>query len=267
MNFVEITGGLGNQMFQYTFSKFLEKITGQTSVLYLNFYDYAKDDPTLSSRKFELDKFKTDFISVNGTINYRSIVYESDFDESNPDIILDAFMGYWQNKIYLNEVSDIIKREFTFKDNYLSDMIKKVASEMYSQNSVSIHVRRSDYLTMQNASLFASLSPDYYEKGLNIISDECNSDLKVYVFSDDPDYIRENFDFLRAYVFEIMPVRSAYEDMYLMTMCKHHIIANSTFSWWGAVLSYHIEGMTIAPRTWYIGHPNPNLYLSNWITI
>ncbi|MCR5671767.1 MAG: alpha-1,2-fucosyltransferase [Butyrivibrio sp.] len=267
MNFVEITGGLGNQMFQYVFSKYLEQKTGQTSALYINFYDYVKDDPVLSQRKFELGKFHTHFISINGSVNYRKLIYEPSYNDADNDIILDFYKGYWQDKKYFEVVSEEIKKEFIPKDEFLSDYVHKKAEEIKGRDSISIHVRRTDFLNAQNADTFCCLSPEYYEKGLNILSDECGSDAKIYVFSDDPDYVRDNFSFIKNYDHEIMAVGDAYEDIYLMSLSKHHIIANSTFSWWGAALSANTDGMTIAPKNWYKNQPSPNLYLKGWLLI
>ena len=266
MNFVGITGGLGSEMFQYTFSKYLEKKSGQTSALYINFYEYVKDDPVLSKRKFELDLFNTHFISVKGTVNYRNLIYEPSFDEE-ADIILDFYKGYWQDKRYYESVSDIIQRDFSLKEKNISDRVKEKAEDIKNHESISLHIRRSDYLNPDNSSTFCSLSPLYYEKALDILTGECDREAKLYVFSDDPDFISGNFLFLRNYDHEIMPVGEAFEDMYLMSTSRHHIIANSTFSWWGAVLSGDTTGITVAPKAWYKDQPSPNLYFDSWIII
>ena len=126
MNFVEITGGLGNQMFQYTFSKYLEKLTGQSSALYTNFYDYVKDDPVLSLRKFDLTRFNTHFISINGTVNYKNLIYEPSFNPESGDLFIDFYKGYWQDKKYYEENQRwILSHQKKYADNkYLTNKLK-----------------------------------------------------------------------------------------------------------------------------------------------
>ncbi|MCR5527507.1 MAG: hypothetical protein K6F39_09065 [Lachnospiraceae bacterium] len=107
MNYIEIMGGLGNQFFQYTFSKYLEKITGNKSVLYMNFFDYIKNSPSLTNRENMLDKIKGNFSSVNGSIECRKIIEESYGYKASSEDDLIFYRGYWQNKSYFDEVKDI----------------------------------------------------------------------------------------------------------------------------------------------------------------
>lgn len=267
MNFFEITGGLGNQMFQYTFARYVESLTGQASVLYLNFYDYVKNDPVLANREFDLSKYNTDFISVKGTVGYRRLIYEPELTDISDDHFLDFFKGYWQDKKFLETIYPSIKKELTLKDSFITDELRQISSDMQNTLSVSMHIRRTDYLHSKNAEMFTQLSPLYYEKALNILSDFVGDDIILYIFSDDPDYVAENFQFIHNYNYFLMPLREAYQDMYLMSHTKHHIIANSSFSWWAAALSDFNDSITIIPHKWFKHDPSPNIYFEKWISL
>jgi len=267
MNFFEITGGLGNQMFQYTFARYVESLTGQASVLYLNFYDYVKNDPVLANREFDLSKYNTDFISVKGTVGYRRLIYEPELTDISDDHFLDFFKGYWQDIKFLETIYPSIKKELTLKDSFITDELRQISSDMQNTLSVSMHIRRTDYLHSKNAEMFTQLSPLYYEKALNILSDFVGDDIILYIFSDDPDYVAENFQFIHNYNYFLMPLREAYQDMYLMSHTKHHIIANSSFSWWAAALSDFNDSITIIPHKWFKHDPSPNIYFKKWISL
>ncbi len=268
MNFIEMTGGLGNQMFQYTFSKYIESITNTPCVLYMNYFDYASSDPSIYvSRAFDLNKFNTNFISVKGSVNYSILVDDNSFSPNNIPQNLVFFKGYWQDKSFYTEISSIIKNDFALNSEYITPNMVAITEEMAKYESVSLHVRRTDYLLGNNSNLFSSLNYSYYEKALTILEDYTGKDLCVYVFSDDIQYVKENFRFLNQYNVTFMPCTTAYQDMYLMCNTKHHIIANSSYSWWGAALTNSPDGFTFAPSSWYKDTTAPNLILDNWICI
>ena len=113
---------------------------------------------------------------------------------------------------------------------------------------MSVHLRRGDYNTPDGIASFGLLDKDYYDRAANLLL-RIYPDCRFYIFSDDVTEAQHIFSSWSKKV--IMPIRSACQDMLLMSSCRHHIIANSTFSWWGAWLGKNPEGITIAPRHWF----------------
>ena len=266
MKYVEIKGGLGNQMFQYCFSKYLEQKYDSDVALHLDFFDYVKKVPQATVRQFDLDKMQTNYISVKGSLICQGIVEEELFDDHVENYTTEFYSGYWQDKKYFEYVKDELCSDFHLKDKFITEDIRKTVCLMEESNSVSLHIRRTDYLTGLNADIFSALDMAYYMKAIDIVSELAGRDVKIFVFSDDPGFAMNFMKSQKVSTFEIMPIREAFQDIYLMAETKHHIIANSSFSWWAAALSSVKEknGITIAPAEWYKGKPSPNLYLDGW---
>ena len=131
--------------------------------------------------------------------------------------------------------------------------------------SVSLHIRRTDYLNSQNINVFSELNIDYYSKALDLLKARLNSNLTVFCFSDDTDYAHGLMQALGETDFIVIDPHMPYQDIYLMSQTCHSIIANSSFSWWGAALTQEYgDHITIAPKEWYKKKPSPNLYLDGW---
>lgn len=263
MNIVEIKGGLGNQLFQYTFSKYIEQLTDEMPLLWNGFYDYCKDMGG-TIREYSLDKFGISAPVISGRFDYKYLVEEEQFSEERAKENV-FFSGYWQNKKYFEKVKDLIIQEITPKKELVSPNVNDLA--VYIQNtpdSVALHIRRQDYLNQLNLDVFSHLSDDYYMKAINLIK-EAHPTPEIFIFSDDPDYAITFSQSLTVPAKVIQPHRD-FEDLYLMSLTTHHIIANSTYSLWGAYLASK-EGITIAPSFWFKDIPAQNLYLNNWIIL
>ncbi|MDD3060131.1 MAG: alpha-1,2-fucosyltransferase, partial [Sulfurimonas sp.] len=128
----------------------------------------------------------------------------------------------------------------------------KLKEEIQSSNSVSLHVRRGDYVSNKNATSYHGVSSlDYYYNAIETISKKISNPI-LYIFSDDIPWVRENLIVSLPIVFiENTNTDRPFEDIYLMSLCKHNIIANSTFSWWGAYLNSNLEKNVIAPKKWF----------------
>jgi hypothetical protein len=165
--------------------------------------------------------------------------------------------GYWQSELYFRDIEGIIRKQFTFKK--ISQENKDIAEEMRGIESVAIHIRRGDYVGTK----YEHACPkEYYSKAVDYIMNKSKID-KIYVFSDDVqsaatiinDGLEVKFQFI-----DINNGNTSYQDMYLMTQCKHNIIANSSFSWWGAWLNANPNKIVVAPkwltdfncRTWHV---------------
>jgi hypothetical protein len=198
-------------------------------------------------------------------IKERFFYYDPDTTKLSDDIYLE---GHWPSEKYFLDIEHIIRQEFTLKsemDTYHQDMKKQIESG----ESVSIHIRRGDYvmnpLTNQ---VHGTCSLDYYNNAIGIITNKIPNP-HFFIFSDDPEWVHENFKI--PYTTTIMRGNDQkdYEDLILMSSCKNHIIANSSFSWWGAWLNPRKDKMVISPAKWYQGadYDTRDLLPGSWITI
>ena len=170
-------------------------------------------------------------------------------------------LGYFQTEKYFVDYRDQLLNEFTFKPEIYKNAIN--ARSITKEPVISLHIRLGDYLKLQDTHPVCSI--EYYKEALDTLPD----DLLVYIFSDEPQKAQDIFNDLgRKIVFPEM--KSNYEDMCLMTMCDYHIIANSSFSWWGAWLSNSKK--TISPAKWFGGSPTApknwsDVYCKEWVVI
>ena len=159
--------------------------------------------------------------------------------------------GYWASEKYFQDISDVIRKEFILKNT--PDAINKAMMKRISScNSISIHVRRNDYVEDKKTNDFHGVCGlEYYNKAVSMIGKKIKNPT-FFVFSDDPEWCKINLrlDFPTDYVTHNLGKKD-YEDMRLMSACKHNIIANSSFSWWGAWLNNNSNKIVVAPKKWF----------------
>ncbi len=259
---VKYIGGLGNQMFQYALAKCLMSqgvhVTGDVTGYYAGEgrkFVLQKVFPNVEIKKCnailtKLYKERKD----SYTSELRDILI-SDGKPADLDILKlkrGYLEGYWQSSKYAALVEKELRSEFQFthkKDQKLN----QIAEEMEALgNSISIHIRRGDYLTENVQRSFGNIcTEDYYLRAIRHIQGNIENPM-FYFFSNDIEWVKEKYEKYNAiYISEEM--FDDYEDwydMYLMSLCKHNIIANSTFSWWGAWLNENSQKIVIAPRRW-----------------
>jgi hypothetical protein len=247
---VRLLGGVGNQLFQYACARALAYRRNARLILDLRFFDtYAQW--TSYFRNYELYAFhilaETLSIEMLEQLDGEFKYYECDVIGPCEDIETVEFPCYlngnWQSWKYFSSIESIIRKEFAFKKEIFSSPITKLAYELSGKPSVAIHLRRTDYSQYNNI-----LSLAYYQNAVSYIKKSIPS-LQFYVFSDDPEWVSSFLD-IPCY-FEIIKGNSGLEDLYLMISCRHHIIANSTFSWWAAWLCDNPHKLVIAPDVWY----------------
>jgi hypothetical protein len=291
-----LNGGLGNQMFQYAFAKSLSIETNQ--VLKFSIDDINSDQQRnfellevfgihcdLASHKEQLiaSKYLTFFnftkklsyvISKYVNINFFLI---TDNNKKLPDIIQivrqkkqSYLLGYWQDFSFFDFNRDSILEWFTFRLN-LNSYYSKILFQIEQTNSVSIHVRRGDYVTNRKALKFHGLIDiDYYKKSVNFMFTRY-TDVHFFIFSDDVNFVTNEFTFLNENVTIVDSRKSNHNasDLMLMSKCKHNIIANSSFSWWGAWLNNNQGKIVVAPKNWFINqdHNHNRLIPNTWISI
>lgn len=176
--------------------------------------------------------------------------------------------GYWQSERYFLRAQQSIRTEFTFKKPLLG-VNAQMAKTMSNTTSVSVHVRRGDYLSnSKNHGLMHVAEPAYYQSAISYIA-RLVKNPEFYVFSDDMAWAKANisFDYPCTYISHNTAADS-YIDMQLMSSCRHHIIANSSFSWWGAWLNPSTEKIVIAPKLWFRNDtPDQDLLPEQWIRL
>lgn len=261
---VNICGGLGNQMFQYAFGRHLA-IRNQSSLkLDTRFINPPSQGPYYDYRNFLLDRFniegeiaKLDFLSniYNKEEDY-SFLHENKycFDPYKLEAKGNVYVsGYWQSPLYFSDIKQLIKKEFLLK-NEPDNENAEIANKIFKSNSVSIHIRRGDYVKNEELNKsFGVCSMDYYKKAARVILSRVKEPF-FFIFSDDIHWASQNINFIKSptiFVSNNNTFDESYEDLRLMSLCKHNIIANSTFSWWAAYLNTNGNKVIIGPRKWF----------------
>ena len=271
MIIVNLIGGLGNQMFQYACGQAIAAATNQE-------VRYSTDIFTqqFTHNGYELDGVfglnvpmatTSDLQKIIGPLRTHPTCRRAMVKYQVPQFLLgkrfwiergNAFdghlaenleaggylHGYWQSERYFSSISDQIRAAFTFRG------VENLALPNREQINLSVHVRRGDYLNA--GSVHASCNAEYYARALDSLDLKTDSTC-VYVFSDDPAWARDalsglhpNTHFVEGHI-----GAESYKDMYLISQCDHHIIANSSFSWWGAWLNPSPQKRVVAPRRWF----------------
>lgn len=270
---VKIAGGLGNQLFQYATARSVALRTSAPLELDLSFYRSRRH------RRFQLDAFPISVqrMSGRGTAGrllekwlHRGEVYQEPHYHFDSTVLsLQApvkLKGYFQTPRYFDEFADIIRAELKCPDP-INPEVQRYGQRIASQASASLHVRRGDYVTDPNAKqTFASCSVDYYARALERFS----PDVTVYVFSDDLDWCREHLPDSEQLCYppdDLNP--SDLDDFWLMTQARHHVIANSSFSWWAAWLATQEDAINIAPEKWFVdpSRCDDDLIPDDWIRV
>ncbi|WWB84948.1 alpha-1,2-fucosyltransferase [Priestia aryabhattai] len=291
MKIVQISSGLGNQMFQYALYKKMLIMGKDVYVDTLTSYELGKNQHNgyelekvfkvnpRHANKADLNKLgdlQTNLLSrirrkLLGLKN--SMYIETTEFKFNDEIFneLDVYLkGYWQNYKYVEDIKESLIQDFTFVEK-LDVMNKNIADNMKQQDSVSIHVRRGDYYANKTyAQKFGDIANiGYYNKAISIIKNQITNP-QFYIFSDDINWAKQNLDLNGCATYISHNTKeNSYKDMQLMSLCKHNIIANSTFSWWGAFLNANSTKIVIAPNKW-INTPesgNINIFPRDWMTI
>lgn len=296
MNIIRMTGGLGNQMFQY--SLYLKFKSMGVDALMEDFTEYVERD---NARPIKLSVFDISYpvvdketyieytdsymdlfsrirrkITGRKTREYNEVLHTFDEEVLRKD---NAYItGFFQSEKYFKDIKDEIIKAFTF-----SDYVKKEATELLknndihsldldkiNDNAVSVHIRRGDYL---DASLeFGNICTEqYYDKAIKYVTDHIDTPV-FYVFSNDAEYTSEWIKKYTADGIDMKIVKgttedNGYLDMYLMSRCGHNIIANSSFSWWGAYLNMNPKKIVIAPDKWVNTCDDQDIYTDEMIRI
>lgn len=275
MIILHLFGGIGNQMFQYAHGRALSLITSKKLVLDTS--SLNSHYPWVTKREYSLNifKLKPTFVnrySDNIALNKLKIIKEAYPFKYDSTIISQAvgsveLMGTWQSWKYFINVNGLILNDFSFNEEYVPNENLDMIEKLKNSNSVSIHIRRTDYLSPHNKFL-GVLPMKYYQNAIEYISKRVYNPI-FYIFSDDADWVKSNIHL--SYESYVIEGNSPNVDLYLMSNCKHNIIANSTFSWWAAWLNANSEKIIIAPQLWFlekkINVSELDIIPQEWITL
>ena len=272
-------GRLGNQMFQFASTLGIaDMINSDVRFPIENSRHYLNNGPfdTKSGRNMdvkcdlldcfngEIEKYfiESNLIETRYQFNENGFEYDPSVSNINQYTNLN---GYYQTELYFNQIQDIIRKVFNFKNEYkyignaIYDSINNPDSK---REIISMHIRRGDYVLYPDHHPTCNI--DYYKNAIKIINDSSESHKKILIFSDDKEWCRDNF-IGEEYI--ISENDNPYIDLYLMTLCDHHIIANSSFSWWGAWLNPNANKIVVAPSRWFgpaIIKNTSDVYCKNW---
>ncbi len=176
------------------------------------------------------------------------------------------FRGTWQSPLYFIHAKQEILDTFKFDKGMISSYTEKNLNRIESStNSVSIHIRRGDYLKSDfNGGLVKCTPIDYFERAVNYMIEHLDNPV-FYIFSDDMDYVKENMKIDNVFFIDGNRGNDSWQDMFLMSSCHHNIIANSTFSWWGAFLNSYSDKIVIAPKRWWYYFEKDDVVPNEWI--
>lgn len=284
--------GLGNVMFQYAFLCELRKRANEACC----FFVYRKS--LFDHNGYELEKlFKVHpykglnaiqrayiyILEFLGTLKipnffflrlfFRTIrlsgedsfiYYDSVFNYPYKNIV---FWGMWQSPKYFKHVEEEILETFQFDRNMISHYTRELLDIIEHSNSICIHLRRGDYMNDQYKGGFSLCCPTkYYELAMEYIKKKIEKPV-FFVFSDDIEYAKMILKSEHIYYVDGNKKENSWQDMFLMSCCQHNIIANSTFSWWGAFLNPNKEKIVIAPKRWWYYLEKDDIVPEEWIRI
>lgn len=267
MIIVKLFSGLGNQMFQYAAARRLSIINDDFLKLDVTGFGKGNQLRNYSLKHFNIfEQIATDeeisHLKTVGLVKETSFSFNSNIRELGRDVYLE---GYWASEKYFKDIEGIIREEFTVKYP-LTDDNKRLAESINNCQSVALHIRRGDYLHPRYNNFFVICPLNYYYEAANRLAEQF-SNMHFFLFSDDPDWVQENLKLpFPATLIRHNGNQKNFEDLRLMSLCNHHIIANSSFSWWGSWLSSKSNKIVCAPSKWY-NNPNFNfshLLLESW---
>lgn len=277
MRLIKMTGGLGNQMFIYAFYLQMKERFPQVYIDLSDMVHYNVHHGYKLNHVFNLPR--TEFCINQSLKKVLEFMFFKTIIERKQNGSLKAynksyiwpliyFKGFYQSEKYFTSIKEKVHDVFTFNKSLANQETIALLKQMDSdKDSISIHVRRGDYLLPKHWKTTGSVCQlPYY---LNAIA-EMERKIKTpsyYVFSDDITWVKENIPLTTAIYVDWNKGEDSWQDMMLMSHCRHHIICNSTFSWWGAWLNPHEDKTVIAPNRWFQLCETPDIYPTEWIKV
>jgi len=261
-------GGMGNQLFQFAAGRRLASRHGSELLLDLGWFRH-EGKSVVTPRSFQLDGFEvaarlTELhprVLAGWEGKRRSlfsrrrleVIRQRDSDATLEERVLNApddvlLLGYWQSEKYFVDVADVVRRELHFRDEpderyaYVDDIAR-------NPSAVAVHVRRGDYVAHpETSAVHGALGRDYYRRALGLVAARVDEP-QFLAFSDDPEWVER--ELASEFRLTVVTGGDAHQELRLMSLCTHHVIANSSFSWWGAWLGEQSDSVVVAPELWF----------------
>ena len=286
MNIVRLDAGLGNQMFQYAFYCALKAVYGDTKID-ISEYKYRRHQygyelekifnvaPSYASARESnamVDMSKSLCADIRRKIFKRTYKGNGELIEEKesrfqPELLNKTnayFVGFWQSEKYFSSVENIVRQEFTFR-NELDEKNRQIAEEIKNSTAVAVHIRCGSTAKRRCAAPFGYIcTPPYYKKAIDYIESKTDNP-RFFIFSNEPAFAKEKLTLPANVVFvDINHGKNSYKDMQLMSLCKHNIVANSSFSWWAAWLNANAEKIVVSPDLWLHDGEMPDIIPETW---
>lgn len=278
LRIVAFSCGLGNQMFQYAFYKCLAQRNGgepradTARYLFSNSREFLLDTvfPNVVLNKIVPGGFGSEYLS-------HPLLMEEFRGESLPpaqadmsvlDIKKGYFRGFWQRHQFAKMAEKTLRQDLTFRDKDDREL-KALAEKVRMGTTVSVHVRRGDYMSAVCRSIFGGIcDAAYYERAVSYIRNHVSS-ASFLIFTEDSEWVRENLNIPESTIVtgDMFEDYEDWYDMYLMSLCTHNIIANSTFSWWGAWLNSNQNKIVVAPKRWLLNRDILDICPPEWVRL
>lgn len=284
MIIVKLMGGLGNQMFQYACARHLAEKNNDIVKLDLSWYQPGGVPVGDTVRPYALDRFaisaqianEEEIVRAGGRppvfkklirkiVNKMRPLASYSFDRNVLRQTGNVYLeGFFQNENYFKDIEFIIRNEFQLRGG-LGDAAHAVFEDIGLGEAVSVHIRRGDYISNAHASVFhGTCSPEYYRRAIDAIIARVDAP-RFFVFSDDIEWVKTNINIPAPVVYVSNPAITDHEELVLMSKCDHNIIANSSFSWWGAWLNQYQDKIVIAPTHWSADGLQNDIVPKSWM--
>ena len=283
MNIIWIDGGLGNQMFQYALVLKMQSMGIQVKI------DVTKYEQHHAHNDFELDQVfgiacpfanrseirRLGYLKANHWTEFlkktpfrKKTVYNNESYKYDEHVLgLDGryIEGYWQSEKYFLDIKEKILETYRFPE-FLEEQ-KTWAKKIQNSCAVSVHIRRGDYLQYSYLQNICTL--EYYKRSMDYFREILSDKVSFYIFTNDFPWAEEHFTEKDCFFVKGNTGKNSFRDMQLMSLCRHHIVANSSFSWWGAWLGQNSDKIVIAPERWinHFANEKTDIIPENWIRI
>lgn len=289
---VRLTGGLGNQLFQYAAARRLALVRGAELALDIGWFrheaprypaarPYELQHLDLPARVISLPpaailRWERGLAARIGRwpgrrIRLPVIRQSSDWSgvdqrvlDGPADVLLD---GYWQNERYFQDAAETIRAELRLPASP-APRFGELLEAIESSEAIAVHVRRGDYVTVpQVAEVHGAVELSYYRRAVGLVAERVGLDAHVFVFSDDPGWAEEHLAFKLPTTHVGRMAWSATAELRLMASCRHHVVANSSYSWWGAWLAERPGQVVVAPKRWTRSTDSSAIVPTRWMRI
>ncbi|MFI3213751.1 MAG: alpha-1,2-fucosyltransferase [Eubacteriales bacterium] len=294
MIIIQLSGGLGNQMFQYALYRQMKAMGKDVKIDISSKYGKSDNRPIQLSflhTKYEVASEKEILDMTDAHMDIiskvkRKVVGRKRLGYMEQDHLYDSKVwrldhsyieGCWQSEKYFADVEseekkapnikDILQKELQVKEEFLSESCKAYEKEIQKSQAVSMHIRRGDYLASDVVSLYGNIcTQEYYENAMEKIKEQVENP-HFFIFTNDIPWASATYQGEEFTIVDCSDEDTGYQDLYLMSLCQHNIIANSSFSWWGSWLNKNPEKIVIAPNTWLNGRDCRDIYYAGMLVI